>query len=102
MDYEHHSKEEKVSYEATISKLREELEDIKSKRRQIVDYYEKDKIDTEQKVKMAIDIYSRENNTLQAAVSQKNHEIQQKNHELEKLKNEHSKCNQHSVDNKEL
>ena len=51
---------------------------------------------------MAIDIYSRENNTLQAAVSQKNHEIQQKNHELEKLKNEHSKCNQHSVDNKEL
>ena len=59
MDYEHHSKEDKNSYEATVSKLKQQLEEAEDKRKEIIDYYEKDKIDTEQKVKMAIDIYNR-------------------------------------------
>lgn len=43
----------------TVGKLNEEIKRSDSKEKEIVDYYEKDKIDTEQKVKMAIDLYNK-------------------------------------------
>ena len=102
MDYEHHSKQDKNALEATISKLRQQIDDAQDKRKEVIDYYEKDKIDTEQKVKMAIDIYNRENEQLQAAIGQKNHDLQQRSYELERLRDEHSRCAQQSVDSPEL
>ena len=59
MEYEHHSKEEKSNFNSTVGKLKDELVKSDSKEKELIDYYEKDKIDTEQKVKMAIDIYNR-------------------------------------------
>lgn len=58
LEYENHAREEKNSFDVTISRLREQLEQTDVKSKEIVDYYQKDKIDTEQKIKQAIDIYN--------------------------------------------
>ena len=43
-----------------------------SKEKELLDEHERDKIDTEKKVKMAIDLYNKENEALKIAIIQKN------------------------------
>ena len=73
MQYEDNSQKEKDSHDDTVGKLKEQLKKSDSKEKELIDFYEKDKIDTQQKVTMAIEIYNKENETLKAAINQKNH-----------------------------
>lgn len=81
-DYDHHSKEEKSSFEVMIVRLKEEVAALRGKEKEMVDYYEKDKIDTEQKLNMVVDIYDKEIEALKGAIGQKNNELQHTIHEF--------------------
>ena len=76
MQYEDNSQKQKDSHDDAVDRLKEQLKKSDSKEKELIDFYEKDKIDTQQKVKMAIEIYNKENETLKAAIHQKNHELQ--------------------------
>ena len=58
-EYENSAKEEKGSFDLAISRLKEELQQADLRSKELVDSYEKDKIDTEEKIKQAIDLYNK-------------------------------------------
>lgn len=68
----------------------------------MADSYEKDKLDTEEKIKQAIDIYNQENEALKKKLAQKTQDYAQLALELEHFRNSHSDCSSPQVNHEQL